>query len=228
MTDAWPDGFAYYPDALTETEEADLLRFIDTLDLGPFVHMGNPSLRHVRNFGVDFDYERKIAVEAPPIPDAFNTVLDRVAALTGTPRGDLAELLVTRYTPGASITWHRELQALRGDFRRLAARRCAAEAAAREPEKRPADPDRAGGAAVGLCADRACAQQMAAPCAAGQGNADFPDHPHSAAGAGHPSGRRSGAVSGAGAGRLGPAPARYGHSFATMVSTSYCATTSSR
>lgn len=108
MTQDLPEGFAYYPDALTEAEETALLDFIQTLDLGPFVHMGNPSLRHVRNFGVDFDYERKIAVEAPPIPAAFDPVLDRVAALTGTPRADLAELLVTRYTPGASITWHRD------------------------------------------------------------------------------------------------------------------------
>lgn len=108
MTQDWPEGFAYYPDALTVAEEADLLDFIQTLELGPFVYLGNPSLRHVRNFGVDFDYDRKIAVEAPPIPAAFNTVLDRVAALTGTPRADLAELLVTRYPPGASITWHRD------------------------------------------------------------------------------------------------------------------------
>ena len=108
MSADWPEGFAYYPDALTEAEESDLLAFIETLNLGPFVFQGNPSLRHVRNFGVDFDYERKIAVEAPPIPAAFNTVLDRVAALTGTPRPDLAELLVTRYPPGASITWHRD------------------------------------------------------------------------------------------------------------------------
>ena len=108
MSDDWPEGFAYYPDALTVGEEADLLAFIDTLDLGPFVYMGNPSLRHVLNFGVDFDYERKIAVEAPPIPAAFDPVLDRVAVLTGTPRADLAELLVTRYPPGASITWHRD------------------------------------------------------------------------------------------------------------------------
>lgn len=108
MSADWPEGFAYYPDALTEAEESDLLAFIETLNLGPFVFQGNPSLRHVRNFGVDFDYERKIAVQAPPIPAAFNTVLDRVAALTGTPRPDLAELLVTRYPPGASITWHRD------------------------------------------------------------------------------------------------------------------------
>lgn len=108
MNDDWPEGFAYYPDAISMDQEAALLAFIDTLDLRPFVYMDNPSLRHVRNFGVDFDYDRKIAVEAPPIPDAFAPALDRVAELTGTPRADLAELLVTRYPPGASITWHRD------------------------------------------------------------------------------------------------------------------------
>lgn len=108
MSDNFPEGFAYFPEALSVAEEADLLAFIETLELGPFVYMGNPSLRHVLNFGVDFDYERKVAVAAPPIPAAFDPVLRRVADLTDTPRADLAELLVTRYAPGASITWHRD------------------------------------------------------------------------------------------------------------------------
>lgn len=45
----------YYRDALIAGEEADLLGCVDTLDLGPFVCLGNPLLRHVQNFGVDFD-----------------------------------------------------------------------------------------------------------------------------------------------------------------------------
>lgn len=113
---AMPEGFRYVPDLLSEAEEADLLAGIADLNLQSFVHMGNPSRRQVRNFGVDFDYERKLAVEAPPIPPLFDRVLDAVAATTGTPRADLAELLVTYYPVGAEITWHRDSRAFESVF----------------------------------------------------------------------------------------------------------------
>lgn len=106
-----PPGFSYLPDLLTETEEADLLSFIGTLNLTSFNYMGVPSKRQVRNFGVDFDYERKVAVEAPPIPPVFDRVLEAVAQATGAPRAELVELLVTYYPAGAEITWHKDSRA---------------------------------------------------------------------------------------------------------------------
>ena len=106
-----PPGFSYKPDLLTEAEEAELLAFIDTLNLTSFTYMGVASKRQVRNFGVDFDYERKVAVEAPPIPAAFDRVLEAVAEATGSPRAALVELLVTFYPAGAEITWHKDSRA---------------------------------------------------------------------------------------------------------------------
>lgn len=76
---AMPRGFRYVPDLLSEAEEARLLAGMAELDLQSFVYMGNPSRRQVRNFGVDFDYERKVAVAAPPIPPLFDATLDAVA-----------------------------------------------------------------------------------------------------------------------------------------------------
>ncbi|MBN9465173.1 alpha-ketoglutarate-dependent dioxygenase AlkB [Brevundimonas sp.] len=108
---AMPDGFSYVPDLIGVEEEARLIEAFADYDLQSFVHMGNPSRRQVRNFGVDFDYERKVAVAAPPIPEIFDPVLDAVAARTGTPRSELVELLVTYYPAGAEITWHRDSRA---------------------------------------------------------------------------------------------------------------------
>lgn len=103
-----PEGFAYYPDFVTADEESELLEFCRAQDLAPFVYNGRASHRRVKNFGVNFDYDRKVTYLDGPVPAESDWLLERVAATIGLPASRLTELLITEYSPGAGINWHRD------------------------------------------------------------------------------------------------------------------------
>jgi alkylated DNA repair dioxygenase AlkB len=68
--------------------------------------------RTARHFGLDYDYERRAAVqEAEPIPDWLLPVRERAAELAGVEPEELVEILVQRYPPGSTIGWHRDAPA---------------------------------------------------------------------------------------------------------------------
>ena len=46
--------------------------------------------------------------EGPPFPDALARLRDRVADFLDVPPGDVSQAIVTEYTPGAGIGWHRD------------------------------------------------------------------------------------------------------------------------
>lgn len=107
-TGTLPEGFAYHPDFLTAEEHDRLLAFCREQDLAPFVYNGRPSNRRVKNFGVNFDYDRKVTFLDGPVPPESDWLLDRVASTIGLPSDRLSELLITQYPPGAGINWHRD------------------------------------------------------------------------------------------------------------------------
>jgi DNA oxidative demethylase len=103
-----PEGLIYAPGFLTEAEERDLLAVLATFDLHPYVLHDTPSRRLVRSFGLALVTGAYDAGPAAPIPAELGWIRDRCAALMGREPGELADLLVTRYPPGAGIGWHRD------------------------------------------------------------------------------------------------------------------------
>jgi alkylated DNA repair dioxygenase AlkB len=107
-----PEGLVYRPELLTEAEERALLDELERLDFHEIRMHGVVAKRTARHFGVDYDYERRAAVqEAEPIPDWLVPVRERAAELAGVEPEELAEILVQRYPPGAQIGWHRDAPA---------------------------------------------------------------------------------------------------------------------
>jgi DNA oxidative demethylase len=103
-----PEGLIYVPGFLTEAEERDVLAVLATVELQPYVLHDTPSRRLVRSFGlarVAGAYDRG---PAAPIPAELEWLRDRCAGLMGRERGELTQLLVSRYPPGAGIGWHRD------------------------------------------------------------------------------------------------------------------------
>ncbi len=101
-------GFLYRPDFLSPTEEQDLLAGIAPLALGEFRMRGVAARRRVLHFGWSYGYERVSIEQGPPMPDFLLPVRSRLAELAGVASNDLAEALITEYTPGAGIGWHRD------------------------------------------------------------------------------------------------------------------------
>ena len=103
-----PEGLIYRPGFLTEAEERDVLAVLAAFELYPYVLHDTPSRRLVRSFGRALVAGAYDAGPAAPIPAELDWLRDRCAALMGREPGELADLLVTRYPPGAGIGWHRD------------------------------------------------------------------------------------------------------------------------
>ena len=106
--DAGPDGLAYLPDFVTVAEARALEAVLATLPYRAVVMHGQAAKRVVAHFGVDYGYESWSLGAAPPLPDWVRPLLPRVAAAMREPPEAIAELLATRYPPGARIGWHRD------------------------------------------------------------------------------------------------------------------------
>jgi alkylated DNA repair protein (DNA oxidative demethylase) len=103
-----PEGLIYVPGFLTETEERDVLAVLATFELHPYVLHDTPSRRLVRSFGLTLVAGAYDAGPAAPIPAGLEWLRKRCAGLMGCEPKAVADLLVSRYPPGAGIGWHRD------------------------------------------------------------------------------------------------------------------------
>jgi alkylated DNA repair dioxygenase AlkB len=103
-----PEGLSYVPGFLTEAEEREVLAVLATFELHPYVLHDAPSRRLVRSFGLALVTGAYNAGPAAPVPAGLAWLKERYAALMAREPGELADLLVTRYPPGAGIGWHRD------------------------------------------------------------------------------------------------------------------------
>ena len=105
---AMPEGFRYAPALIDAGEEAALAAVIAALPLQPFVFHGYLANRRVASFGFRYDYSRRAVEQASDPPPLIAALRDRVAAFAGWAPGDVRQVLVTEYAPGAGIGWHRD------------------------------------------------------------------------------------------------------------------------
>ena len=104
-----PEGLVYEPGFLAEAEEHDVLEVLARFELQPYVLHDTPSRRLVRSFGLSQVAGAYDLGPPGPIPAELEWLRERSAGLMGREPGELAELLVSRYPPGAGIGWHRDL-----------------------------------------------------------------------------------------------------------------------
>ena len=102
------EGFLYQRDFITAKEESDLLLRIRPLDFHDMKMRGVVARRRVIHYGVKYSFETFKATEGPPIPAFLLPLRERAAAFAGVSPEDLAEALLTEYSPGAPIGWHRD------------------------------------------------------------------------------------------------------------------------
>ena len=103
-----PEGLVYRPDFVTEAEERGLLDAMEAVDFREVTMHGQTARRTVRHYGLDYDYEAWKVTPADPLPHELEWVRARCAELAGVEPADLAQVLVSRYPPGAGIGWHRD------------------------------------------------------------------------------------------------------------------------
>ena len=103
-----PEGLVYVSDFVADGEELALVEELERLDFQEVRMRGQTAKRTVRHFGLDYDYERWQVTPTEPLPEPFEWLRERAAGLVDRRPGELAEVLMTRYPPGAGIGWHRD------------------------------------------------------------------------------------------------------------------------
>ena len=103
-----PDGFRYQPDFLSQEEESFLLRNLKGLPFMEFEFQGFKGKRRVVSFGWRYDFNGGGLTKIEDMPDflAYTRVkAERFAALAP---GKLQQVLVTEYSEGSAIGWHKD------------------------------------------------------------------------------------------------------------------------
>ncbi|MBW3578577.1 MAG: alpha-ketoglutarate-dependent dioxygenase AlkB [Actinobacteria bacterium] len=69
---------------------------------------GQAARRTVRHFGYAYEYETWRLHPTEPLPPELGWLRDRAGAFADVRPADFAQILVSRYPPGATIGWHRD------------------------------------------------------------------------------------------------------------------------
>jgi alkylated DNA repair dioxygenase AlkB len=106
--DQLPAGFGYRENILSAAEESEAVGRFKMLPFKPFEFHGYLGNRRVVSFGWRYDYSGSALRESAPLPDFLLELRQSAAAFAGLPPGSLQQALVTDYSPGAGIGWHRD------------------------------------------------------------------------------------------------------------------------
>lgn len=103
-----PEGFHYQADVLPLDEERALVEQIRELALKEFDFHGFVGKRRTLSYGWRYDFGEERLQRTDEIPPFLHKLRERATALAGLAPGDLPHALVTEYSPGTTIGWHRD------------------------------------------------------------------------------------------------------------------------
>ncbi len=103
-----PAGFRYIPDVVSPEEEKGLVQQFEKLPLKPFEFHGYKGNRRIYTFGHKYIFAGQEPRADASIPDYLRPLIDIASQISGMPANAFEQLMVTEYTPGAGIGWHRD------------------------------------------------------------------------------------------------------------------------
>lgn len=105
---ALPQGLRHAEAFLQPEEESALVSRFAGLDFHEVRMRGVVARRRVVQYGWKYSFETFRMTEGPALPDFLIPVRDRAALFANLPPAQLSEALLTEYSPGATIGWHRD------------------------------------------------------------------------------------------------------------------------
>jgi len=104
-----PEGFLYREEFLSSEEEAQLLGIFRGLEFAAYDYHGYTAKRRIVRYGVNYDINTRLEREnLSPIPGFLIGIRSRAAELAGVPAEDLVQAMVSEYSVGTPIGWHRD------------------------------------------------------------------------------------------------------------------------
>jgi alkylated DNA repair dioxygenase AlkB len=108
-----PEGLEYRAELVSTDEEAELLEHFRELDFREYEFHGYLGKRRVVSFGLHYDTNESTVGNTTDIPGFLLTLRQKAADFARLAPSELQQALVTEYTPGAGIGWHRDRPAYR-------------------------------------------------------------------------------------------------------------------
>jgi alkylated DNA repair dioxygenase AlkB len=105
---ALPEEFRYQPELITGAEEDEVIANLQPLPFREFEFRGYTGKRRVISFGWRYDFGDRSLTEVDPIPKFLLPLRARAAAFAGVAAERLAHVLLTEYSPGSAIGWHKD------------------------------------------------------------------------------------------------------------------------
>jgi alkylated DNA repair dioxygenase AlkB len=103
-----PAGFGYREEVITAGEEQDHVQRFAGLPFKLFEFNGHLGKRRVVALGWRYDYSARTLSESDDFPGWLLPLPERAAGVASLPAEELQQVLVTEYSPGAGIGWHRD------------------------------------------------------------------------------------------------------------------------
>jgi alkylated DNA repair dioxygenase AlkB len=103
-----PAGFKYQSGLLSCGQESELVARLTELPFRNFEFQGFLGKRRVVSFGWKYDFNNRELLRTEDIPDFLLPLRDTAARFAGLAPEQLQQVLVTEYSPGATIGWHRD------------------------------------------------------------------------------------------------------------------------
>ena len=101
-------GLVLRDDVVSESDERDLIRHCEGLDLSPFRFQGWEGKRLTRSFGWHYDFTSGRIEEADAIPEWLLHAREMAAKGLDRDPSAFVQALIILYDPGAGIGWHRD------------------------------------------------------------------------------------------------------------------------
>ena len=105
---AGPEGFVYRDDAVSEALMRDLVPQFAVLPFKLFEFHGFTGNRRIVSYGWRYDYSSAVLRESAPLPDFLLPLRQHAGEVARVSPEHFQQALVTEYTPGAGIGWHRD------------------------------------------------------------------------------------------------------------------------
>jgi alkylated DNA repair dioxygenase AlkB len=105
---AAPAGFAYTADLISPEEETALLQHVRGLPFREFEFQGYRGKRRVVSFGLHYDFAASKLQPTAEIPVFLLPLRQAAARFAALAPDELPHVLVTEYSIGAAIGWHRD------------------------------------------------------------------------------------------------------------------------
>jgi alkylated DNA repair dioxygenase AlkB len=103
-----PAGFRYQPELITSKEETAIISRLRDVPFREFEFHGYTGRRRVVSFGWQYDFSARQLRKADDIPDFLHALRGKAAQFADLEPESLQQVLVTEYSAGAAIGWHRD------------------------------------------------------------------------------------------------------------------------